>query len=84
MYDVTHDELLAEVEGQADRYAKAWPDEKVEGRADQHGEARSSGEGEEQPDPARADRFDELYAAAEAEEREWLSADDIHPYKSRV
>ena len=27
---------------------------------------------------------DELLAEVEAEEREWLSADDIHPYKSRV
>lgn len=27
---------------------------------------------------------EELAAAVEAEEREWLSTDDIHPYKSRV
>ena len=27
---------------------------------------------------------EELIAAVEAEEREWLSTDDIHPYKSRV
>lgn len=27
---------------------------------------------------------EELVAAVEAEEREWLSTDDIHPYKSRV
>ena len=27
---------------------------------------------------------EELMAAVEAEEREWLSTDDIHPYKSRV
>ena len=27
---------------------------------------------------------EELMAAVEAEEREWLSTDDIHPYKYRV
>ncbi len=27
---------------------------------------------------------DKLISAVEAEEREWLSTDDIHPYKSRV
>lgn len=27
---------------------------------------------------------DELESAVEAEERAWLSTDDIHPYKSQV
>ena len=55
VYDVTHEELLAEGEGRAEKLAEA-----------------------------KANAEAELLAEVEAEEREWLSADDIHPYKSRV
>ena len=79
MHDVTHDELVAEAEVRAERYAEAWPSGEGEERVERYAEARSYGEGE-----GRAERLDGLYAAVEAEEREWLSTDDIHPYKSRV
>ena len=79
MHDVTHEELLAEGEGRADRHAEVWPSGEGEEQVERHAEVRSDVDAE-----ARAERLDELYAAAEAEEREWLSTDDIHPYKSRV